>query len=112
MKKYLVCLIFLLFFVTGCKKEEDIDYKLNEIIKLDNQIEDYIWEYSISNSKIVKIESMKEEGYVYTTFRVTGTKKGNAEVTFKLIDPSNEVINKKVYDVKVNKDKKIYMIQK
>ena len=110
------------------KKEEDNDNKKNlkelEITKEINAGIPFKWEYEIKDSDIIEFSNSyvlrddntggKVGASVYTNYVFKGLKAGETTITFRMVSITNEYepTDEVVYNIKVDNELNIYLINK
>lgn len=122
MKKRLIIIILLIlilfiiiFFKVRSLFRLELVYKNNAGIP-------YEWQYEIEDKDIVKLDKcyvIKDENKngktgapIYTKYVFVGLKKGNTKIKFKYVNfVDKKVIKEDVYNVKVESNKRIYLVK-
>ncbi len=122
MKKIILIVLCIIGFVLGfIAGFTDTKSKKLELVLETNGGVPYVWKYEIENKNIVKyVKSYEKENKnkngmvgapIKTAYVFKGLKKGTTKIIFKytsIVDKS--VVKKEVYTVKVDKNKKISLV--
>lgn len=122
MKKRLIIifLLILILFIIIFFKVRSL-FRL-ELVYKNNAGIPYEWQYKIEDKSIVKLDKcyvVKDENKngktgapIHTKYVFVGLKKGNTKIKFKYVNfVDKKVIKEDVYNVKVESNKRIYLVK-